>query len=142
MVALKVVRSNIDPVTEMKRAVTNLRIAKEVAEQAQEALEEAQYLVLTLMTQRGVKTSVVAMEDARYRLTAVYGERLEVNEPSLRKALTAPVFDKLCDLKLNRTKLELAIAEGRVDPVVVAGHTTHRSNKPFVRLTEIKGSEK
>jgi hypothetical protein len=142
MVALKVVRSKIDPAVEMARATMELRVAREVAERAQEALEEAQFAVLTLMTRAGVKSSTVVMEDGRFRLTAVYGERLEVNEPSLRKALTAPVFDRLCELKLNRSKLEMAIAEGRVDPVVVASHTFHRPNKPYVKLTEIKGSEK
>jgi hypothetical protein len=70
-------------------------------------------------------------------MTMTQSERLEVNEPGLRKAMGAPQFDRLCDLKLNRQKLEVAIAEGRVDPMVVSAHTTRKANSPYIRMSAL-----
>lgn len=144
MAGLRIARSRARPAEyaePLKEAVGRLRAAQEHLDEVEEIYRQNQAEVLTIMSQHGIKTSVVVMEDAKFRVTSVQGERLDIDETGLRKALTAPIFDKLCDLKLNRTKLEVAIAEGRVDPVVVATHTSKHLNKPYPKLTVLAGSE-
>jgi hypothetical protein len=144
MTALRVTRSGAPPgnyAAKITALAQGLKNAKEALEAAQEAVTVLQNEMLTAMSAQGLASTTVALGDARYKVTMVAGERLEIDEGGLRKDLSAPVFDKLCNLKIDRTKLELAIAEGRVDPVVVASHTTHRHNRPFVKLTVVAGSE-
>ena len=125
----------------LAEAVARLKHAKEAALAAEEIRLERENEVLTIMAGAGIKTSTVAADDERVRVSVVQNQRLEFNEQSLRKALTAPVFDKLCDLKLNRLKLEEAVADGRVDPVTVATYSTVKPSKVYVKLTQIQGSE-
>jgi hypothetical protein len=142
--SLRVTRSRSRPaeyVDALAELATRFQVAKAVLDDAEESHRQVQAEILSLMAAHGVKTSTVKLADARYRLTAVQGERLDVDEPGLRKALSAPVYDKLCALKLDRTKLELAIADGRIDPIVVASHTHHRQNRPYVKLSVVQGSE-
>jgi len=122
-------------------AVDQLEQMRQARDFAQTDFEDAQANVLALMSAHKIKTSTVMRDDARLKVTVVESETMDFNERSLRKALSAPVYDKLCDLKLNRQKLEEAIADGRVDPVVVASNTTVTKRKPYVRVTPIKGSE-
>lgn len=130
-----------DFIDSIKVALEQLQASREAREVAETRYRLAEQAVLTLLASVGQKSAVVATDDGRYRVTSSQGERLVVNESQLRKAISAPVYDKLCDLKLNRLKLEEAIAEGRVDPVVVASHTEKVTNKPSVRVTLISGSE-
>ena len=142
--SLRVTRSRSKPAdyAEVLAALTErLKDSKIVLDEAEEANRQIQAEIMSLMAAHGVKTGTVALDDARYRVTTVQNERLNIDEPGLRKALSAPVFDKLCLLKLDRTKLELAIAEGRIDPIVVASHTSHQQNRPYVKLSLIAGSE-
>jgi hypothetical protein len=122
-------------------ALEQLQSAREAREVAETRYRMAEQAVLTLLTSVGQKSTIVATDEGRYRVTISQSERLVVNEAQLRKAISAPVYDRLCDLKLNRLKLEEAIAEGRVDPVVVASHTEKVTNKPSARVTLIQGSE-
>ena len=119
------------------RQVATRRLAEESRHR------EIQAEILTLMAAHGVKTGTVTMDDARYRLTSVQGERLSIDEPGLRKALSAPVFDRLCNLRLDRTKLELSIAEGGVDPVTGRQRTPSTSSNKAVRegSRKISGSD-
>lgn len=125
----------------LAEAVALLQQMREVRDTAQSNYEQAQNGVLTLMGAHRIKSSTVALSDARFKVSVVQSETMEFNETSLRKALSAPVYDKLCDLKLNRLKLEEAVADGRVDPVVVATYTTVTPRKPWVKVSTIKGSE-
>lgn len=125
----------------MTEALAHLQRMRERREEAETDYRDAEAGLMSLLSSHGLKSSTVALDESRYRVAVVVSERLSVNEQSLRKAITAPVFDKLCDLKLNRQKLELAIAEGRVDPVVVATYTTKTENRPYLRVTMIPGSQ-
>lgn len=141
---LRIARSRARPaeyVDTLRQATAELRDRKQELADAEEAAQAAQNEVLTILASANIKNSTVTLDDGRYQVTSVQGERLVVHEDGLRKAITAPVFDRLCNLKLDRTKLEIAIAEGRVDPVVVASHTTKHQNKPYIKLTQI-GAEK
>jgi hypothetical protein len=138
MGTLRIARSRARPAEyadALAEATDALQQARDARDYAEEAFRSAQNNVLTIMASAGITSSAVTVGDQRIRVTAVRGERLEINEEGLRKAVTAPVFDKLCDLKLNRNKLETAIAEGRVDPVLVASFVTHKESTPYVRLT-------
>lgn len=141
---LRIARSRSRPgeyADALAEAVAHLQKVKTALQDAQTNFDEAQNGVLALMAAHRVKTSTVPLDDMRFKVAVVQSETMSFNETSLRKALSAPVFDKLCDLKINRNKLEEAIAEGRVDPVVVATYTTVTPRKPYVKLTPVKGSE-
>lgn len=143
--SLRITKSGGAPTTykdTLAKMTDALKQAKQAVEMAEEWHREAQDQILSLMAAHGTATGTVELDDAKYKVTSVTGERLSIDEPGLRKALSAPVFDKLCQLKLDRTKLELALAEGRIDPLVVAQHTSHLQNRPHVRLTLVQGSEK
>ena len=141
---LRIARSRSRPAEyadALAEAVALLQRMREARDTAQSNYEQAQNGVMTLMGAHHIKTSTVALEDVRVKVSVVQSEVLEFNETSLRKALSAPVYDKLCDLKLNRLKLEEAVADGRVDPVVVATYTTVTPRKPYVKFNTVKGSE-
>jgi hypothetical protein len=144
MTSLKIVRSRARPaqyVDALREATARMRDARASLDVAEDRFADAKTDVLEIMTEAGIKSSSVQLDDGRYKITEVAPERIEVDEHGLRKALTAPVYDKLCDLKLNRNKLELAIAEGRVDPVLVSQYTTKVFTKSYPRLTLVAGSE-
>jgi hypothetical protein len=141
---MRIVRSRARPaeyVDSLKEAVENLRALREHLDTVEQNYHQAQTEVLTILAEAGVKSSTVTLQDGRYRVTHVANERIEVDETGLRKAISAPVFDKLCDLKLNRTKLEIAIAEGRVDPVVVASNSKRTTSKAYPKLSLVAGTE-
>lgn len=141
---LRIARSRARPAEyadALAEATARLRDRKKELDEATERHTKAQQEVLTILASAGIKSSTVGIGDVRFKVTSVQTETLTINEPGLRKALTAPVFDKLCNLKLDRTKLEIAIADGRVDPVVVASHTTKTLRKPFVKISLVQGVE-
>lgn len=69
-------------------------------------------------------------------VTYVKGERSVIDEKGLRKALTAKVYDKFTEKKLIRRKLEEAMNNGEVDPMVVAQHVTTTPTAGYLRYTE------
>lgn len=71
-----------------------------------------------------------------WKVTVVRVQRMKINEAGLKKALGARVFNKFCNMQLDRSKLEEAINAGAVDPTVVSQHTEFVNNKPFVRITK------
>jgi len=139
MATLRIARASPRPHdrAELARLADQVRVCKAAQVAAEAATREAQAELVTAMSARGYKTMTTDLDDGiRYKVTVVQAERLDVNEAGLRKALGAGVYDKLCDLKLNRQKLEVAVAEGRVDPVVVATHASKRLLTPYVKLSE------
>jgi hypothetical protein len=82
------------------------------------------------------KTAEVQDGGKAYRVTFVQGETTEIDEPGLRKALGATQYRKYTQEKLDRKKLEAALDQGEVDPIVVGQHVRVKPNKPFLRYTE------
>jgi hypothetical protein len=74
--------------------------------------------------------------DKRYTVTFVQSHTVTIDEPRLKKALGAPVFNKLTTAHLDRKKLENAVDLGDVDPVVVAQCSAEKTSNPYLRFTE------
>ena len=143
MPSLRIARSNQAASayrTDFAELADQVREAKIALEVAEAHYRQANDELAALMSAKGSKTGAALLGDGvKYRITFVQAERLEINESGLRKAIGAVVFDKLCDLKLNRSKLELAVAEGRVDPAVVGLHSQRKLNRPSFRFSELTG---
>lgn len=64
-------------------------------------------------------------------------DNYKIDEDKLKKALGAPLFNKLTTAKLDEDKIEAAIALGDVDPNVVAACTEHTETQYLeVRYTK------
>jgi hypothetical protein len=82
------------------------------------------------------KTVTVVDGEQQIRFTYVSKEVTKIDEKGLRKELTARVFDKFTDKKLNRSKLEAAMQSGAVDPMIVSKHVEIAEGQPYLRITE------
>lgn len=69
-----------------------------------------------------------------FSLTYVQGYTTYIDEPGLRKALTAKVFDKYTKRVLDRKRMEDAMDTGAVDPVTVSKYVTKRPKKPYLNF--------
>ena len=68
----------------------------------------------------------------QHNLTYVQKSNMVIDEPGLRKALTAKVFDKYTKRVLDRKAMEEAMGDGRVDPVIVSKYVTPKPTKPYL----------
>lgn len=75
-------------------------------------------------------------EGTRITGTLVEGSTIELDEVRLKKAIGAPTWNKVTKRVIDKTKLEDAMADGTVDPNVVAQCSNEVPRKPYVRVTE------
>jgi hypothetical protein len=132
---LRIARSR--DVDHLGLAADEVRALKDEKTALDARLSAAQERLVALMLADGRKSVHVGDGQHGYRATLVESKTLEVNEPGLRKALSAPVFDRLCDLRLNRRKLEKAVAEELIDARVVAIYTSEVPKTPYVRFSKV-----
>jgi len=71
-----------------------------------------------------------------HKLTFVQQHVTHIDEPGLRKALTAKVFDRYTKRVLDRRAMELAMDAGSVDPITVSRYVSQVPKKPFLSYTE------
>lgn len=71
----------------------------------------------------------------RYTTTVTSKPTYHFNEAGLRKALTAPVYDKYTVRKLDTKKLKEAVEQGDLDSALVAQYTESSYSDPFIKLT-------
>lgn len=69
-------------------------------------------------------------------VTYVVKRTTEIDEPGLRKALTAKVFDRYTKRVLDRKAMETAMDAGQVDPVTVSRFVTQRAHRPYLEYRE------
>lgn len=106
-------------------------------DQAEAAFIAQQNHLISLLDEIGVKST----STSRYKITKRFSERVVVNESGLKKALGAVKFNKLTDRKLNRAKLNAAVAAGEVDPVLVAQNSNIKETSAWVSVNENHGEE-
>lgn len=76
-------------------------------------------------------------EDGQTRkLTYVQSHTTYIDEPGLRRALRAKVFDRYTKRVLDRKAMERAMDAGDVDPITVSRFVTQAPRKPFLNYTE------
>jgi hypothetical protein len=117
------------------------REARRVADLANERVKRCEERLLEHMEQNREKSIVLNQNGKRY--TATYTQRTtnQINEKGLRKALTAKVYDSFCVKKLDRNKLQLAMSDGRIDPVVVATFVEQVPGAKYLTYREKDESE-
>lgn len=71
----------------------------------------------------------------KVRVTRVQGTSINVDEAMLKKKLGARAFNKLTRPVLDPTKLEDAISDGSVDPVIVSECSEEVKLSPYIKVT-------
>ena len=110
-------------------------LKKKHAEIANE-IADIEGILMAQMVSRQQKTMSETDGGKKYSVTYVQARTTVINELSLRKAMGAANFDKYTTKKLDRRKLEAAMEEGKVDPVVVSMHAEEKLSRPFLKFSE------
>lgn len=76
-----------------------------------------------------------------HAVTYVRKHTTVIDEPGLRKALTARVFDKYTVRKLDRRAMESAMDAGAVDPITVSRFVTSKPGQPYLEYREKEVTE-
>ena len=109
---------------------------KRSAEEATRRLKMVEEQLLKSMELTSEKTKVKKDGGKYYRATYVRNTQTKVNEDQLKEQLGEEKYAELCDLKLNKKKLEEAANTGEVPLTVVAAVVTEVPGKPYIRYTE------
>jgi len=110
--------------------------AKSAFDQAERHLKIKQAELLAQMQADHAKTLTFHGDGTTKQVTYVSRKTYTVDEKGLRRALTAKVFDRYTEKRLNRKALEDAMDRGEVDPVVVARFVSEAESKPYLKYTE------
>ena len=103
----------------------------------QEAHDEQQKLVTTMMSDRDIKTKKVD----GYQFTLVVGERTVIDELGIKKELGIRKFRKISKEKVDTTLLVQAINNGDLEASLLEKYAINVKNKPFVKVTELNEDE-
>jgi len=133
---MQITRIHQDPVEAADPVLEEYLDAKAELARVSKRYELAQSALLEQMEAKHQKSYKWSKGGLTRQVTYVRGERSVIDEKGLRKALTAKVFDKFTEKKLIRKKLEEAMNEGLVDPMVVAQHVTTQPTSGYLRYTE------
>lgn len=93
--------------------------------------------VLDLLDEAGLSTFSYEDEAAglRVKATRVQAVRLVFDQPKLKKALGAKLWKKVTTAFLDESKLESAVAEGLIDPMLLAENSEEKKNEPYVKVS-------
>lgn len=123
-------------VADLEDAVTEFRAAKAALDGAKDSFEKAQHRLLTLLADRGEKSTTATINGTEYLVTAVSSERTKVDEAGLREAMTEGEFVALCDLKVSLKKVQEAINANRLPLDTFAKYAHVQETAPYVKVTE------
>ena len=138
---MQITRIHQDPVAAEDPVLEEYLDAKAEMVRVNDRFARAQTALLNQMREKHQKSYKWIRDGQTRSVTYVQGERTVIDEKGLRKALTAKVFDKYTDKKLNRKKMEEAMSEGVIDPMVVAQHVSSQPASAYLRYTEHKEEE-
>lgn len=127
--------------SELTGAVLAARAAKNRLIDAQLEYDQAEIRLVEVLRSNERKSTTVSDGDKMVRATVTQRETVKVDEPSLRKAVGAKVFDALCTKKLSTSLLKEAVAEGVVDAVVVAQHSQVTMGKAYITFSQPEEKE-
>lgn len=111
------------------------RQARDAKLDAEEKFAKAEHDLVTAMADAGRKTATADLEDGAFKIRVVASETVRVNEPGLKKALGARLYNTLLKKSLDQSLLKKALADGKVDPIVVAQHSEVVPRKSYIKLT-------
>lgn len=111
-------------------------IARAEVDKAQAVLDDAAARLRKQMESDQRKSFSWVNDGVRRRITYVQQYTNVVDEPRLRKALTAKVFDKYTKRVLDRKAMEQAMDAGEIDPITVSRFVQQQPKKPYLTYTE------
>lgn len=123
--------------TELGKAIASAANARWLKDVATADYVAAEAEVQRLLRELGEKRA----NNGEYQATLVEVERVKIDEEKLLRSLTNEVRDWITDRKLNKGKLEDAVANGYVTAEWVAECATVEKNKPFVRFSLYEESD-
>ena len=109
----------------------SLALLKDEKEAAEGRFRDAQAMLVALLEERQQKSATVHGR----KFTMVASERTVIDEDGLKKGMGAKAWNKFTIRKLDRSKLERAISDGSVDPVLVARHSVVKRDTPHIRIS-------
>ena len=119
--------------------------ARDARDAATVRLEEIQSRLRKQMETDQRKSYRWDVDGIRHTLTWTQSHTTRIDEPGLRKALKAKVFDRYTKRVLDRKAMEAAMDAGEVDPVTVSKYVTLQPNLPHlnyrVRPAESEATE-
>ena len=110
--------------------------AKTELDQAQSRYEELRDRLVKQMEADQRKYYRWVEDGVVHKLTYVVQHSTLIDEPGLRKALTAKVYDRYTKRVLDRKAMELAMDTGSVDPITVSRFVSQVPKRPFLSYTE------
>lgn len=120
----------------LQRQLEEIRRLKNISAEAERDWRELQTATLENLDELDLNSfSYENAEGERVKATKIEASSLVFDQPQLKKALGAKVWNKVTTRILDTTKLEDQIAEGRIDPVTVAECSTEKFNKPYIKVT-------
>jgi hypothetical protein len=138
---MKISKSEDDYRTVPNELVGEFLQARAERDKAQERLDWAQSRLMKQMEADQRKTFKWSAEGMVHNLTYVSQRTTVIDEPGLRKALTAKIFDRYTKRVLDRKAMESAMDSGAVDPVTVSRFVTQVPKKPYLTYTEKEVAE-
>lgn len=116
----------------LDNAVLHVARCKRELLRAEQALALAQEDLTARLSSMGWKSH----QYGGYKATLVKNESYKVNELGLKRAVGAKVYNKLTKAVLDKKKLEKAVEDGVVDPVIVAQNSELTTSKLYIRISE------
>jgi hypothetical protein len=111
-----------------------LALLRDEKDEADRKYREVQSMLVAYLTDRKQKTAAVR----GHKFTLVAAERTVIDEDGLKKGLGAKAWNKFTIKKLDRSKLEAALNDGSVDPVLVARHSVVKKDTPHIRISTVE----
>lgn len=121
--------------------VADFLAARVERDQAEERFRELEERLIKEMEADQRKSYRWRVEGRTHTLTYTRSSTTSIDEPGLRRALTAKVFDKYTKRVLDRKRMENAIDAGEVDPVTVSRFVTQTPRKPYLKYTSKEEAE-
>lgn len=121
---------------EQHQAIEDYRKLVREQEELAVALEKAKQRLIELAAVNGQKSLSTTTGDKKIVATVSSRTITTFDEKGLKKALGAISYKRLCKLQIDRAKLEQAVQDGDVDPVVVAQYSRITQSAPYIRLSE------
>jgi hypothetical protein len=110
-----------------------LVLLKEDRDHAEERYRAAQQKLVDHLERQRRKSVMVNNK----KFTVVIAERTVIDEDGLKKDIGAVAWKRFTIPKLDRRLLERAIADGSLDPVVVAKHSVVKQIEAHIRITDV-----
>lgn len=127
-----------DDLSEVKKLVRELAIARDNKDHAEKTIKMYQQDLVAWFKSKGRKTlKTENYNGATIQATYVSTTRIDIDEDKLKKALGAKTFKKVTKCVIDKSKLEELIAEGEIDPNVVAQCSTERTSE-YIKITHKK----